>query len=84
MTDEKTKVDFEFFDVGEMFMEVINNENDEIHEEIMDLYKNINIVEITTLEVIEFFGFEEYFDDITRHLDHQGEDFLNKKTLLEN
>ena len=49
---------------------MIINEKKDIDLEIDDFYENIEIVEISTSECIEFFGFYEYYNDIVMELDH--------------
>ena len=49
---------------------MIVNEKKEIDLEVEDFYENLEIVEMSTWDCIDFFGFYEYYNDIVMELDH--------------
>ncbi len=81
--NEMTEMGLETYDLTKSVIEVIINESHELHDEINEFYENIDKVEMTTEECIEFFGFEDYFDDIKSKVPNNSSKFEADKHELD-
>lgn len=57
---------------------MIYEENDQIQEEVEDLYKNLDRVSVSIPEALELLGFKEHFDKVMNDLDFSNPDFKSK------
>lgn len=69
---------YQQLDYLQALFKMIYEENDQIQEEVDDLYKNLDRVQVSIPEAMELLGFKEHFDKVMNDLDFSNPDFKTK------
>lgn len=69
---DKAKITWE---LGRLFIETIIKEYKELSEEVMDIYENLDKLDMTVDGCLEFFHFHEYFNTLSLEVDQNSEGF---------
>ena len=73
------------FELGKIFIEIITQEYEELKEEFADFIENIDKIDMTLEGCLEFFGFDEYFNNLNLNIDQNNQqylDLLNELNLI--